>query len=40
MNAYTAERMTRARIVAPGQAMATIPMMTARTPRKISEVGH
>src|SRR5260370_42700540 len=38
MNAYMAKRMTSARIVTPGQAMATIPTMTARTPRKISEV--
>src|ERR1700722_10629213 len=30
--------MTSARIVMPGQAMATIPMMRARTPMRIREV--
>src|SRR6266545_1622963 len=38
MNAYTANKMTSARIVTPGQAMAMIPTMTARTPRAISEL--
>src|SRR5271163_771218 len=33
-----ANRMTSARIVTPGQAMARIPMMTARMPSRINEV--
>lgn len=40
MNAYTAKRMTSARMVTPGQAIAAIPMITARTPRTISEVDN
>src|SRR5689334_13569957 len=38
MNAYTANKMTSARIVTPGQASAMIPTTMASTPSRISEV--
>src|SRR5712691_4292252 len=38
MNAYTANRMTSARIVIPGQPKAMTPTTTASTPRRISDV--
>ena len=38
MNAYTANRMTRASTVTWGQASAMMPTATARMPRRIREV--
>src|SRR4029077_1537145 len=38
MKAYTANRMTSARIVTLGQARAMIPTMRASTPRRIKEL--
>ena len=38
MNAYTANRMTRASTVTWGQASAMMPTATARMPRQIREV--
>ena len=38
MNAYTANKMTSASTVTPGQASATIPTITARMPRTIRDV--
>jgi hypothetical protein len=38
MNAYTANKMTRASTVTPGQASAMMPTATARMPRRIREV--